>query len=108
MERRIVCEGRDVAVLTPTASGFRFDPQVPDADAPLKLSRFAYLIADHGALVVQSPLGRAKLELTDHTAANTVAALAAGTSIDEMEAVTSTLGAGQIRGLVVMLQTLPR
>jgi oxazoline/thiazoline dehydrogenase len=102
--RSVVCEGRDVAVLIPTASGFRFDPQLPDADAPLKLSRFAYLIADHGRLVVQSPLGRAKLELADRTVASALAALAGGSSINELEAIVPTLGAGPIGGLVVLLR----
>jgi oxazoline/thiazoline dehydrogenase len=104
--RRVVCEGRDVAVLIPTASGFRFDPHLPDADASLKLSRFTYLVADHGRLVVQSPLGRAKLELADRTVASALAALAGGSSINELEAIVPALGAGPIRGLVVLLRNV--
>jgi oxazoline/thiazoline dehydrogenase len=102
--RRVVCEGRDVAVLIPTASGFRFDPQLPNVDAPLKLSRFAYLVADHGRLVVQSPLGRAKLELADRIVASALAAFAGGASINELEAIVPGLGAGPVKGLVVLLR----
>jgi oxazoline/thiazoline dehydrogenase len=101
--RRIASEGRDVALLVPTASGFRFDPALPDSSAPLKLSRFAYLVADHGRLVVQSPLGCAKLELVDQTVARALAALAGGCSINELEATVPTLGAGAIRGLALLM-----
>jgi oxazoline/thiazoline dehydrogenase len=102
--RRVICEDRDVAVLIPTAIGFRFDPQLPDADAPLKLSRFGYVISDRRRLVVQSPLGRAKLELADRTVASALAALAGGTSINELETIVPALGAGPIRGLIVLLR----
>jgi SagB-type dehydrogenase family enzyme len=106
LRRRIVCEGRDVAELIPTASAFRFDLHLPDADAPLKLSRFTYVFADRGTLVVRSPLARAKLELADRTAASALHALAGGSSIVELEAIVPALGAGPIRGLIVMLRNV--
>jgi SagB-type dehydrogenase family enzyme len=106
LQRRLVVEGRAVATLTPTASGFRFYPDLPLSERRQKLSPFAYFRADRGSLRVESPLGLARLELHDPRAAAAALALAEGRSVDDLKSLFPDLAGGPIEGLVIFLQNV--
>lgn len=103
LQRRVLVEGRRFATLTPAAGGFRFAADRPLSEGRHKLSRFAYLRAERGALRVESPLGRARLELHDPQAAAATVALASPCSLRDLEALFPDLGNGALEGLLILL-----
>jgi SagB-type dehydrogenase family enzyme len=105
LERRLVADGRHVASLIPTAPDFTFRAEPLERNARVKLSRFAYLRAEHGSTCAQSPLGRAKVRLTAPGAAAVVTALASGHSIAELETIGSGLGGDSVAALTVLLRS---
>lgn len=104
LHRHLRLAGRPFVTLTPLAGGFLFRPEPPDGAAQRKLSRFAYLHTAGGQLQLESPLGRARLELHDPLAAAVAAALAEPRSADELGALFPDLAGEPILGLLVLLQ----
>jgi SagB-type dehydrogenase family enzyme len=106
LQRRLVLDGRPMATLTPTASGFRFCADLPLSEGRRRLSPFAYLRADRGSMRVESPLGLARLDLHDPRAGAVAVALAEGRSLDDLKSLFPDLGGGLIEGLVILLQNV--
>jgi oxazoline/thiazoline dehydrogenase len=67
-----------VATCEASAAGYRPPSRVPDPDAPYTLSRFAYLRAEDGAFVLESPLSRCTIALHAASALAAVQRFAAG------------------------------
>jgi SagB-type dehydrogenase family enzyme len=95
--------GRPFATLVPRAGGHTFRGEPPDPAAPWRLSRYAYLHAVGGRFQVDSPLGRAAVELHEPAAAAVVAGLAAPGSAVELGARFPEVGDGPVLGLLTLL-----
>ena len=76
IRRAVLAEGRPLATLLPMAAGGDLKPPGAVADRPYRLSRFAYLHRDGGALVLESPRSFARVVLDDGRTAALVARLA--------------------------------
>ena len=104
LQRSVLVDGRPFATLTPLGSGFHFQPVRPRADLARRLSRFVYVRTHQGTLRIESPLGRARLELHDWRAAAATVALARPCSTHDLEAMWPELDRNPIEGLLVLLE----
>jgi SagB-type dehydrogenase family enzyme len=98
------CAGRDVAVLRSAVRGFL--PKLPSTPPtePVRLSRFTYLRAHQGALLIGAPISRATIELCDPLAAAAVAVLRGPARVADIVAAVQGLSPAVIEGLVRLLQ----
>jgi SagB-type dehydrogenase family enzyme len=83
--------GRPLATLAPASPSFTYPGRSITEDQPYVLSRFAYLRAEAGQVLLESPLGHAHVRLHDGRAAALVHALARPARASDL--------AGQVPGL---------
>jgi SagB-type dehydrogenase family enzyme len=101
--RRLVLHGTNLATLIPKTDHFQFLSNARVSQGQRKLSRFAYLRMEGGTLVMESPLGWARVEIHDARAASAVLALAHPRSLDELECLFPDLAHGPLEGLLILL-----
>src|SRR5262249_19768058 len=77
LSRSVAWEGRLLATLAPTSDRFQWSDAAPADDAPCALSRFAVMRRLGERLVLESPVGHARVVLHAPEAAAFVAALGA-------------------------------
>jgi SagB-type dehydrogenase family enzyme len=103
LQRHVVLDGRPLARLVPTARQFRFRADGGVCDTQQQLSQFAHIRSDGGSLIVESPLGRARVELLDAAAASLLFALAQPRSFNDLERLFPALAGGPLIGLLILL-----
>src|SRR5207247_1079161 len=79
-EMRLLChtvrlDGRSLATIDPAGEGYIFRPEAPASDGPFVLSRFALVRRDGAQMVLESPLGHARVLLRAREATALAAAL---------------------------------
>jgi SagB-type dehydrogenase family enzyme len=97
--------GTRLATLVPVLSGFVPKPARYAAGRRYVLSRFAYLVRQHGEAVLQSPLAHAQILLNDCRAAALIGVLAASApaTADELDGRAGGLAAADVAGILSLL-----
>jgi SagB-type dehydrogenase family enzyme len=95
--------GRVMATLEPLSPRFALSPQPPASTQPLRLSRFAHVRRDGGALVLESPRAHARVVLGGAAALGLLAALAEPTSTQAVVEPLARRDAPPARALVRLL-----
>ncbi len=104
--RSVRLAGQSLATLEPLSPYFNFDPAPPDPRLQYLLSRFAFVRAEGGELLLESPLAHARILLhSQHTLA-LIHALAQPRSITELIARFDPLPAETIKSLLHLLANM--
>jgi SagB-type dehydrogenase family enzyme len=96
-------DGQLVAALVPVAPAFRFNSNVALDSGLLRLSRFACLRREGAAMLVESPLGYARLVLHDAGLSALPAVLATPRSMQQLVAALPSLAPGLLQTLLLLL-----
>jgi SagB-type dehydrogenase family enzyme len=104
LQRQLRVDNCIFARLTPLTGPLHFDSEPLDADVPRFLSRFAYMHVENGILHLDSPLGRARVELHDPLGAAVIAALAKPHSTKDLCVKFPGLAEETLSSLFVLLQ----
>ena len=96
-------QARRLATLVPLSSTFVLNPRGPLPDRSYVLSRFAYIRRDGDGLVLESPLGPARLLLHDDRATGLVHALGRPGSLAELALRTPGSGVEAVRQMLGLL-----
>ncbi len=100
--RTVFLKGHDFCTIIPVSPYFKFKEEDIDPDRKFFLSRFAYCRIHDGRMVLESPLGHAKLELGSQSAALT-AELSTAASISEISKRLDAPEAGEIHAFFTLL-----
>jgi SagB-type dehydrogenase family enzyme len=103
LDYSVVHEGCRLASLTPISHRFMFPPRGLAADRFFVLSRFAYMRALAGEMILESPLAHARIVLHEERAALLVHALARPCGVEELGARAGNLPTQAVKALLSLL-----
>jgi SagB-type dehydrogenase family enzyme len=101
--RSVTESGRRLATLVPCSRDFVYPARIVETEKPYVLSRFAYLRAENGRVLLESPLAHARVELHDAQAAACVHALARPSRLADLRRQVPALATGAARLILELL-----